>query len=93
MNQAAGLLAAASDTICARSGFNSASIASVISRNVARGCAARHARTFPTTASICCAHRASSTSQSDFPIVVLPHASGYLTQYPVGHPSGCDSLL
>ena len=76
MNRAAGLLAAASDTICARSGFNSASITSVISRNVARGCATRHARTFPTTVSICFVHRASSASQSVLPIDAPPTSQG-----------------
>lgn len=68
MNRAAGLPAAASATSCARTGFNSASIAAVISRNLARGCAARHACTCPTAAAICFAHRAASSSRSLVPI-------------------------
>jgi hypothetical protein len=82
----AGRSAAASASRWTRGGLNSASIAAAISRNVARGCAVRHPRTPPTTAAICCAHRASSASPFVLPIDALRHASGDLTQYRGGHP-------
>src|SRR5207249_3726519 len=69
------------------------STASAISRNVARGCVARHARIPPTTALICSAHRASSASQSVRPITVLLLVSGYLTQYRAGHPGSGPATI
>src|SRR5207249_1386608 len=86
VNRAAGLAVAAAANICARRGSSSASTASALSRNGARGCAARQPRSPPTTASICFAHRAASASPSGLPIAPpRPHLTGYLTHHRVGH--------